>query len=291
MRRGYFRVRLLTYVGIALQLSFPLWILVELSSRSVANIDFVVCAVVLVPFLLIGRWDLAGYGLQYVFLAAFLLLAYRHGGWLPPLFCSIFLAVFWLSFRRIGVGHVLELEFPLRGGTFYVAHGGASRLLNYHRISSRSQRFAVDIVKLRRWGTRAAGIYPRHLGAYGIFGEVVYSPCSGLVTSTVNDLPDLKPGEMDRGNAAGNCVFICVDGSDVYVLLAHLSRGSVLVSPGDRVLAGQPLAKVGNSGNTSEPHLHIHAQRAVQRETGSEWVGLPMRFCGRWLVRNDLVRV
>jgi hypothetical protein len=288
MTKGYFRVRLLTYAGIALQLSFPCWMLAELSSRSATNIDFVLCAIVLVPFLLIGRWDLVGYGLHYVFLAAFLLLAYHDGGWLPPLFCCVFLAVLWLSFRRIGASHVLELEFPLRGGTFYVAHGGSLRLLNYHRISSRSQRFALDIVKLRRWGTRAAGIYPRHLGAYGVFGEVVYSPCSGLVTSTVNDLPDLTPGEMDRENAAGNCVVICMDGSDVSVLLAHLSRGSVLVSPGDHVLAGQSLAKVGNSGNTSEPHLHIHAQRAVE---GPTWEGLPMRFRGRWLVRNDLVRV
>jgi hypothetical protein len=186
---------------------------------------------------------------------------------------------------------VLEFEFPLHGGTFYVAQGGGFRLLNYHRKSSRSQRFAVDIVKLQRWGTRAAGIYPRRLEAYGIFGELVYSPCAGVVANTVNDLPELKPGETDRKNAAGNCVFLRADGSDVYVLLAHLLRGSVLVRPGDHVLAGQPLAKVGNSGNTSEPHLHIHAQCAGQRETDSEWEGVPMRFGGRWLVRNDLVRL
>jgi hypothetical protein len=288
MKKRYVLTRLLVYIVIALQLFVPSWILIELSSQSFANVDFALSAVVLVPFLLIGRWDLVGYGLQYVFLVVFLLVSYRHGGWLPPLLCAIFFAVLWFSSHRISKRQVLELEFPLHRGTFYVAHGGSFRLLNYHRIFSRSQRFAVDIVKLRRWGTRATGIYPRRLGAYGIFGEVVYSPCAGVVTGMVNDLPELKPGEMDRKNPAGNHVFIRVDRSDVYVLLAHLLRGSVLVRPGDHVLAGQPLAKVGNSGNASEPHLHIHAQCAGQQE---QWEGVPMRFGGRWLVRNNLVRL
>jgi hypothetical protein len=48
------------------------------------------------------------------------------------------------------------------------------------------------------------------------------------------------------------------------------------------VTAGTPLARVGNSGNTTEPHLHIHADRA--------WVAVPARFDGRWLVRNAIVR-
>jgi len=42
--------------------------------------------------------------------------------------------------------------------------------------------------------------------------------------------------------------------------MAHLSPGSIQVKVGDHVTVGQPIAKVGNSGNTSEPHLHIQAQ-------------------------------
>ena len=290
MTRPYVRTRLSVYIGIALHLFLPCWILIELSSHAVGPVNFAVPAVVLLPFLLIGRWDLIGYGLQYVFLLALLVVAYRHGGWLWPLLCAMFLVALWFYFRRIRNRPALEFEFPLRGGTFYVAHGGSSRLVNYHGISSRSQRFAVDIVKLHRWGTRAAGIYPSRLAAYAVFGQVVYSPCAGVVTNAIHDLPDLKPGEMDRKNAAGNCVLIRAEGTDVHVLLAHLLQGSVLVKAGDHLSAGQPLAQVGNSGNSSEPHLHIHAQHARQPETASEWDGVPMRFRGRWLVRNDLVR-
>jgi hypothetical protein len=46
----------------------------------------------------------------------------------------------------------------------------------------------------------------------------------------------------------------------------------------------------GNSGNTSEPHLHVHAQRQVIKDGNTEWVGVPIRFGSRWLVRNSLVR-
>ena len=83
---------------------------------------------------------------------------------------------------------------------------------------------------------------------------------------------------------------IRLDELDVNLLLAHLKRGSVLVKIGDRVSAGQPIGHVGNSGNTSEPHLHVHAQRQVTKDGNTEWVGVPICFGSRWLVRNSLVR-
>ncbi|MFD4224810.1 M23 family metallopeptidase [Streptomyces griseus] len=47
-------------------------------------------------------------------------------------------------------------------------------------------------------------------------------------------------------------------GDSTYAVYAHLQRGSLRVGPGDRVRAGQRLGRVGNSGNTTEPHLHFH---------------------------------
>jgi hypothetical protein len=64
------------------------------------------------------------------------------------------------------------------------------------------------------------------------------------------------------------------------VELAHLQRRSVRVAAGDPVTAGTPLGLVGNSGNTSEPHLHVHAET----DAGE---GVPMTFEGRFLIRND----
>ena len=74
------------------------------------------------------------------------------------------------------------MNFPLHGGTFYVAQGGDAFWLNRHHMS-KSQRFALDIVALNWLGARAWGIYPAALEAYAIYGETVYSPCSGTVTA------------------------------------------------------------------------------------------------------------
>ena len=61
----------------------------------------------------------------------------------------------------------------------------------------------------------------------------------------------------------------------VYAALAHLRRGSVRVRPGDRVAAGQPLAECGNSGNSSEPHLHF---QLMDHPSVLLAAGLPLRF-------------
>ena len=58
---------------------------------------------------------------------------------------------------------------------------------------------------------------------------------------------------------AGNHVVLDL-GSGEYALLAHLRRGSVRVRPGQRVRRGETLGRCGNSGNSSEPHLHFHVQ-------------------------------
>jgi murein DD-endopeptidase MepM/ murein hydrolase activator NlpD len=110
------------------------------------------------------------------------------------------------------------------------------------------------------------------------------------VVESRNDLADLTPPQADRENLAGNHVVLRCQGTNpqVDVLLAHLQQGSVAVERGSQVRQGDILAKVGNTGNTSEPHLHIHAVR-----TGSGSVlqgqGVPIRFDGRFLVRNSVV--
>jgi hypothetical protein len=159
---------------------------------------------------------------------------------------------------------------------------------NQRHHASPSQKYALDIVRLNGVGSRAAGVYPSRLDRYAIFGSGVCSPCAGVVAEVVGDLPDLEPGHMDRCNLAGNYVMIKHDDADISVILAHLMRNSLTVQPGDRVRAGQLLGKVGNSGNTSEPHLHIHAKRGGTSVI--DGVGVPIRFDGRWLARNSVVR-
>ena len=183
--------------------------------------------------------------------------------------------------------HALDLTFPLRDGAYGIVEGGGAKTINYH-ATHRSQRYALDIVKMDAFGRRAHGLSPRSPARYRIFDDSVYSPCDGVVLKVVANLPDLTPPDTDPTRAAGN--HILLEHRGVKILLAHLRPGSILVAVGDRVRQGQPLGRVGNSGNTSEPHLHIHAERGGEPTDYNTGDGAPIVFAGRFLCRNDVVR-
>jgi hypothetical protein len=173
----------------------------------------------------------------------------------------------------------IDLGFPLRGGTYLVEHGGSEPAATIYGQDP-ARRYAVDFVKLNGAGMRARGIFPAELTRYAIFDAEVLSPCAGTVTASVDGLPDHAGAGEDAKNPAGNHVVLRCGDADVF--LAHLRRGSVTVRANASVAAGAPLARVGNSGSSGEPHLHIHAER--------DGKAVPMLFTHRWLVRNALVR-
>jgi hypothetical protein len=175
---------------------------------------------------------------------------------------------------------VMELQFPMREGRYYVANGGSTETLNPHRatltapraLDFRGQSFAVDI-------TRLGG---------DITGDAVFAPCEGQVVQVANDSPDEPTGMSDRARMAGNHVLLACGGAQV--LLAHLRRGSVAVRPGDSVTPRTRLGRAGNSGNSDMPHLHVHAQRAAVHGTAfMSGEPIHVRFDGRFLARNDIV--
>jgi hypothetical protein len=245
---------------------------------------------------LAGPWAFTSYYLRYALLLLLALLVFRayrrrrldgtarkhHGrAWLavsaPVLF--VFLAL-----NALAVGshfrsrESFEASFPLAGATYYVLQGGNGAVANpFHTLGG--SKLALDIVSLNAFGNRAAGIAPRALGDYEIFGDVVRSPCAGTVVAVRSDRPDHVPAEPDVKHPEGNHVVVAC--GDVEILMAHLMRGSTRVAVGEVVSTGQPLASVGNSGNTLEPHLHIGASR------GGVEVGLV--FNGRQLSLNSIV--
>lgn len=257
-----------------------------------------------------GRWDMAGYYFRFLLPIAVAITVYagwrrvrRFGNELPKgrvgSFSVLLNLVLTVTFAaQVGIGlsgyftadEAIELNFPLKGGIYHVGQGGSTVLVNYHS-SYAPQAYALDIGRLNRLGYRAAGLYPRELEKYEIFGDVLYSPCTGVVAAARDGLPDYEPPERDPEHPEGNFVTIrCDDAIDVNVILAHMQQHSVLVNEGDVVTVGQPIGKVGNSGNTTEPHLHIHAERLVELPDGTEeWMGVPIRFNGRFLARNNLV--
>jgi murein DD-endopeptidase MepM/ murein hydrolase activator NlpD len=85
---------------------------------------------------------------------------------------------------------------------------------------------------------------------------------------------------------AGNHVVLACAGASV--VLTHLQQGSVRVPAGAVVQVGDPLARVGNSGNTSQPHLHLHAERGGAAGEILTGRGVPIELDGRFLVRNSL---
>ena len=103
------------------------------------------------------------------------------------------------------------------------------------------------------------------LETYPAFGQMLYAPADGRVVKVVNDRPDLEIGKRDKEQIMGNHVVIDI-GEDRYVHMAHLMQGSITVNPGEEVQSGQAIARCGNSGNTSEPHLHLQVQSHADSE-------------------------
>jgi hypothetical protein len=253
-----------------------------------------------------GAWAWVGYPLRLLWPLLFLgaaVLSWRRVGSAPQgtprpavmrveygieaLLGSLFLALALVGLRGYAPDAAgIDLKFPLADGVYVVGQGGNSPMINGHQ-ASRAQRHALDIVKLNGLWMRAWGLYPGEPERYAIFGDKVLSPCSGTVVDSRDGLPDQSPPVRDAENLAGN--YVAIECRGAVVLLAHFKRGSLKVGAQDRVEAGQPLAQVGNTGNTSEPHLHIHAEPLPYEGLRSTKAGLPMRFGGRYLVRNSVV--
>ncbi|MEO1244975.1 MAG: peptidoglycan DD-metalloendopeptidase family protein [Pseudomonadota bacterium] len=148
-----------------------------------------------------------------------------------------------------------QLRLPF-DGEWYVFWGGRSVEQNYHAIAS-DQRFAYDFVMLRNGRSHTGdGTLNEQ---YHCWEQPILAPAAGIVTTAVDGLPDLNPGDMDGAMPAGNHVILNL-GNDEFALFAHLRQDSIAVEKGDKVAAGEVLGLCGNSGNTSEPHLHFHIQ-------------------------------
>jgi hypothetical protein len=123
-----------------------------------------------------------------------------------------------------------------------------------------AQRYAVDWEQLDAQGRIYHG--PKlGLNSYAIYGDPIYAVADGVVSSTIEGLPDQIPGTFPEKPALrevdGNSVVLNVGGGN-YVLFAHMQPGSVRVNAGQRVRRGDVLGLVGNSGNSVAPHLHLH---------------------------------
>ncbi len=151
-----------------------------------------------------------------------------------------------------------KLALPFKG-EWFVFWGGDTTAQNYHQDAP-NQRFAFDILKVGADGKSHKGDGKMNEDYYA-FGQQIIAPADGVVTYVVDGVQDNVPGEMNRMFAAGNLVII-KHAEGEYSLFAHFKQNSIRVKVGDKVTKGQTIGLCGNTGNSSEAHLHYQFQNA-----------------------------
>lgn len=147
-----------------------------------------------------------------------------------------------------------QYRWPVQPGIGWtIVWGGNHPLANAHHPLS-NQRYAYDLVIQTEGKTYEKS--PAKNEYYAAYGEPIYAPAEGTVAAVVDGIPDNEPGVMNEEELAGN-VAVIHHASGEYSVLAHLQPGSLLVQEGERVSIGQLIGKCGNSGNSSEAHLHV----------------------------------
>jgi murein DD-endopeptidase MepM/ murein hydrolase activator NlpD len=162
--------------------------------------------------------------------------------------------------------HQTQLSLPFKG-KWLVGWGGDTKELNQHHDVP-NQQFAFDLLGVNETGKTRKGNDNTNEDCFA-FGREIIAPADGVVTDVINGVRDNVPGSMNPYSALGNAVLIQHRENEVSVL-AHLKLDSIKVKVGDKVTRGQVLGLCGNSGNSSEPHLHYHLQNTpiIQDGTG-----------------------
>ena len=135
--------------------------------------------------------------------------------------------------------------------------GGDTKALNYH-VENEAQKNAFDLVIKNDRGNsyKTDGIANED---YYAFGKDLIAPCDGEIVLVVDGVKDNTPGISNPYYILGNTVIIKTQNNE-YLFFAHFKQHSIVVKQGQKVKQGQLLGLCGNSGNSSEPHLHFHIQ-------------------------------
>lgn len=173
------------------------------------------------------------------------------------------------------------LIYPFKGPGLITAAG----VTNGGHVN-RSGQFALDGVGLNAsYGVMNIPDGGKKSEDYADWGRPIVAPAAGVIVHVRSDRPDqpdpqnsdpkyFAPEESPRGGDPGNHIVID-HGNGEFSMLAHFQAGSVLVKLGDHVAQGQPLGKLGSSGDTNTPHLHYQLQAGPDRNWAD---GLPCKF-------------
>jgi hypothetical protein len=209
----------------------------------------------------------------------------RQRRWAPgdALFGALLLVVGVDLARAINeqVDNALDIRSPFERSS-YVLNGSASLLVNEHaRLSGGA--WGMDLYPFTRSGLLCQG---SGLTAFPCFGAPVLAPVAGRIGRVVSDRPDMPLGELDEEVPIGNSVSIQTHDGRCLVL-AHLKQSTILVREGEEVTIGQQIARCGNSGVASVPHLFLQAQGcSVGASEDSPPRTFPLRFVEALRIRD-----
>ncbi len=151
---------------------------------------------------------------------------------------------------------IKSVGLPVKG-EWFVFWGGDTEEQNYHVIHE-GQAAAFDLVVVDEKGSSFKNDGKSNEDYYA-FGKEIYSPVNGEIVQAVDGVKDNVPGVMNRRFVPGNSIIIRTDNGE-YVFLSHFKQHTILVKQGQKVKKGTLLGLCGNSGNSSEAHLHFHIQ-------------------------------
>lgn len=199
---------------------------------------------------------------------------------LSLIICLLYISPFLLTMNiiklaypnTIKIENSLTIEFPLIESSI-IGWGGDKYIDNVPHAMWASERWAYDIV------INPYDINSTNLEDYGIWSKEVYSPVNGIIIAIENNEKDIIPGSEEFETLEGNYIYIKVE-NGFYLLLNHFKEESIDVKVGEQISVGDYLGRVGNSGSSSEPHLHIHYQRENPINTIHSTIaeGLPLYF-------------
>lgn len=149
-----------------------------------------------------------------------------------------------------------KLALPFKD-EWTVIWGGDTKELNYH-VKSEAQKNAFDLVITDEKG-RSFKTDGKTNEDYYAFGKELIAPCDGEVVLVVDGIKDNIPGVLNPTYVPGNTVIIKTKNNE-YLFLAHFKQHSIVVKQGQKIKQGELLGLSGNSGNSSEAHLHFHIQ-------------------------------
>lgn len=172
--------------------------------------------------------------------------------------------------------HDMEYALPFEG-EWYTANGGVTKNTS-HSWEILPQRFAYDFIMVDEEGMSCHG-NKQDLSSYYCYGKDILAPADGVVLSIKNNFPDCRimndgQPDPDTPDIGGNRIIIRHSKNE-YSAICHLMPKSVNVKKGQAVKRGDVIAKCGNSGNTTEPHIHFQIQNTPRFYS---CLGVPILF-------------